>query len=151
MGNICRSPTAEGVFRTMIETRLLSSRYEVDSAGTHDYHTGCPPDFRAIEHALKRGYDLNALRARPVVAADFSRFDFILTMDRQNLFHLKTFSPALSEVKPKLLLDYSSKFPGADVPDPYYGGDREFELALTMIEDGCRGLIDFLDRAAGQV
>src|SRR5450759_1341699 len=94
MGNICRSPTAEGVFRSVMEKRKLTGRFLIDSAGTIDYHAGSPPDARAIAHAAKRGYDLSALRARQVVAGDFDRFDFVLAMDKENVRTLESMSPS---------------------------------------------------------
>jgi len=149
MGNICRSPTAEGVFRSVVEKRKLIGRFLVDSAGTIDYHAGSPPDARAIAHAAKRGYDLSALRARQVVAGDFDRFDFVLAMDKENLRTLESMSPSRCRHKIELLLEYGHDFGGAEVPDPYYGGAKDFERALLMIEDGCNGLLDFLVSRSG--
>lgn len=149
MGNICRSPTAEGVFRSVVEKRKLTGSFLIDSAGTTDYHVGSPPDTRAIAHAARRGYDLSALRARQVVAADFDRFDFVLAMDKENLRTLESLSPSRCRHKIELLLEYGHDFGGAEVPDPYYGGVKEFERALSMIEDGCNGLLDFLVSRSG--
>jgi protein-tyrosine phosphatase len=144
MGNICRSPTAEGVFRHHVRKRHLIEHFLIDSAGTHGYHAGAPPDERAIAHAAKRGYDLSQLRARPVSPDDFDRFDFILAMDRQNLHHLKSMTPSRCQHKLELLLDYSSEHAGGDVPDPYYGKPRDFERVLDLVEAGCQNLLDFL-------
>ncbi len=144
MGNICRSPTAEGVFRALAQRRNQLDRFMIDSAGTHGYHTGAAPDERAIAQAAARGYDLSKLRARAVVADDFDRFDFVLAMDGDNVRHLKSMCPARCQNKIELLLNYSHAFAGADVPDPYYGSAQDFERALVMIEDGCNGLADFL-------
>lgn len=144
MGNICRSPTAEGVFRSVVEKRQLGGRFLIDSAGAIDYHAGSPPDARAIVHAAKRGYDLSALRARQITAGDFDRFDFVLAMDKENLRTLESMSPSRCRHKIELLLEYGRDFGGAEVPDPYYGGAKDFERALLMIEDGCNGLLDFL-------
>ncbi len=152
MGNICRSPSAEGVFRAAIRKLKMADRFVIDSAGTHDYHTGEPPDARAIDHAERRGYDISQLRARPVTAEDFDKFDFILAMDHVNLRHLQSICPARCQHKLELLLDYGREHAGHEVPDPYSGGAREFERALTMIEDGCKGLAEFfvnrIDRRA---
>lgn len=144
MGNICRSPTAEGVFRHHVRKRNLISHFLVDSAGTHGYHDGAPPDERSIKHAAQRGYDLTQLRARPVSPEDFDRFDFILAMDRQNLRHLKSLTPSRCQHKLELLLDYSSDFAGEEVPDPYYGGPKDFERVLDLVEAGCNDLLEFL-------
>lgn len=144
MGNICRSPTAEGVFRHELRRHKLIERFLADSAGTHGYHAGAPPDERAIKHAAKRGYDLSQLRARPVSSADFDTFDLILAMDNTNLRHLKTLAPSRCKHKLELLLDYSHNYAGEEVPDPYQGGARDFERVLTLVEDGCRGLLEFL-------
>ena len=149
MGNICRSPTAEGAFRSVVEKRQLGGRFLIDSAGTIDYHAGSPPDARAIAHAAKRGYDLSALRARQVVAGDFDRFDIVLAMDKENLRTLESMSPSRCRHKIELLLEYGRDFGGAEVPDPYYGGAKDFERALLMIEDGCNGLLDFLVSRSG--
>ena len=149
MGNICRSPTAEGVFRTVAQRRNVLDRFMIDSAGTHGYHIGAAPDERAIAHAAAHGYDLSKLRARQVVADDFDRFDFVLAMDGDNVRHLKSICPLRSQNKIELLLDYSHEFAGGDVPDPYYGGAKDFERALVMIENGCAGLADFLVKRSG--
>lgn len=144
MGNICRSPTAEGVFRQQVRKRNLIEHFLVDSAGTHGYHDGAPPDQRAIAHAAKRGYDLSQLRARPVTPDDFDRFDFILAMDNQNLRHLKALTPSRCQHKLELLLDYCGEHAGQEVPDPYYGGAKDFERVLDLVETGCESLLDFL-------
>jgi protein-tyrosine phosphatase len=144
MGNICRSPTAEGVFRHEVRHHRLTDRFLIDSAGTHGYHVGSPPDDRAIAHAAKRGYDLRQLRARPVTAEDFDNFDIILAMDHTNLRHLKTLAPSRCHHKLELLMHYGHQHSDEEVPDPYQGGSKDFEHALNLIEDGCRGLIEFL-------
>jgi len=133
-GNICRSPTAEGVLREMALSESLS--IHVESRGTHDYHVGEPPDERAQHHARQRGYDLSAQRARHVSVEDFERFDLILAMDRGHLRLLRRICPAhlQSKVRPFL--------PDRDVPDPYYGGAEGFERVLDMVEEACRGLLD---------
>ena len=138
-GNICRSPTAEGVFRTLAEKEGLLA--QVDSAGTHDYHVGEPPDGRALDHASRRGYDLSELRARQIVQQDFAEFDLVLAMDRGHLRILERLAPPQHRHKLKLFLEFSV-LPEKEVPDPYYGGPAEFERVLDMVEAASRGLID---------
>jgi len=132
-GNICRSPTAEGVMRKMIAGEGLE--VQVESAGTHDYHVGEAPDERSQRHAERRGYDLRAQRARQVSPEDFVRFDLILAMDRGHLRQLERLRPAGHRAKLRLLLG------DRDVPDPYYGGAEGFEEVLDLVEDACRDLI----------
>lgn len=144
MGNICRSPTAEGVFRKLASKSQLAEEMIIDSAGTHGFHVGRAPDPRSIEHAAKRGYDLTALRAREVVASDFVRFDHVIAMDEENVRHLKAFCPEHLAGKIKLLLDFAGASERREVPDPYQGTTKDFELALDLIEQGCRGLIGHL-------
>ena len=132
-GNICRSPTAEGVMRKMITGEGLE--VHVESAGTHDYHVGEAPDERSQRHAERRGYDLSAQRARQVSPEDFVRFDLILAMDRGHLRQLERLRPAGHRAKLRLLLG------DRDVPDPYYGGAEGFEEVLDLVEDACRDLI----------
>ncbi len=144
MGNICRSPTAEGVFRKMVADSPLAGKINIDSAGTHGYHVGAPPDARAIEHAAKRGYDLSALRCRQVNATDFERFDYILAADAMNVKQLKAMCPTRLAHKIEYLLDYGGDEEEFEVPDPYQGEAKDFELALDLIEEGCRGLLEYL-------
>lgn len=143
MGNICRSPTAEGVFRHLVAERGLVDRIDVDSAGTHAYHVGEPPDRRAQSAAAQRGVSLADIRARRVGTADFERFDFVLAMDRDNLDLLSEQADASQRRKLHLFLDFSS---GAEreVPDPYYGGETGFERVLDLVEDASRGLLETL-------
>jgi len=141
MGNICRSPTAEGVFRRHARDAGLDERLRIDSAGTHDYHVGKAPDDRAQEAAQGRGYDLSQLRARQVSLADFSDFDYILAMDRENLAGLLRLCPPEHRHKVRLFLSFSERFTDREVPDPYYGGRQGFEQVLDMVEDAARGLI----------
>ncbi|MDP2794657.1 MAG: low molecular weight protein-tyrosine-phosphatase [Sulfurisoma sp.] len=146
MGNICRSPTAEGVVRAHLEGAGMVPEVEVDSAGTHGYHIGKSPDGRAMEAAAGRGYDLSALRARQVSEFDFVRFDRILAMDRDNLDLLRQACPAEHRHKLGLFLEYSRNFAEREVPDPYYGGADGFEHVLDLVEDAALGLIDSLAR-----
>lgn len=141
MGNICRSPTAEGVLRAMAERQGVAQGFEIDSAGTHAYHVGEPPDPRARKAALKRGYDLSVLRARRVNDLDFTHFDCILAMDWENLAMLQRACPAEHRHKLGLFLEYAANFEEDEVPDPYYGGDDGFERVLDMVEDAALGLI----------
>jgi protein-tyrosine phosphatase len=138
--NICRSPTAEGVFRRLLANQGAIDRFDVDSAGTHEYYTGKPPYPMAVAAAKARGYDLTHLIARRVRQHDFDHFDLILGMDRSNVASLKSICPTSCKGKIELLLDYGDEFHGKDVPDPYGREMKDFELALDMIEDGCRGL-----------
>lgn len=141
MGNICRSPTAEGVLRAMVEREGLAHAFEIDSAGTHAYHVGEAPDPRARKAALQRGYDLSALRARRINELDFSHFDCILAMDRENLAMLSRACPVEHRHKLGLFLEYAANHEEEEVPDPYYGGNEGFEHVLDMVEDAARGLI----------
>jgi protein-tyrosine phosphatase len=143
MGNICRSPVAEAVLRHKLAAAGLGDAVAVDSAGTHGYHTGARPDRRAQEHAARRGYDLSAIRARPVAAADFWRFDLILAMDAQNLDHLVERCPADARRKLGLLLErtHARAVSSQEVPDPYYGGPDGFEHVLDLVEPACDALV----------
>lgn len=141
MGNICRSPTVEGVARAVIQRAELSDQFELDSAGTHDYHVGEAPDRRSQQAALTRGYDLSPLRARRVAKDDFTRFDKILAMDLRNLTALRELCPLHLHHKLELFLHYADGFDDEEVPDPYYGGTTGFERVLDMAEAGVRGLI----------
>jgi protein-tyrosine phosphatase len=134
MGNICRSPTAEAVFRHAASAAGLSSLVYCDSAGTHNYHIGDPPDARSIAAARRRGYDMTPLRARQVGKADFSSFDLVLAMDRQNLLWLQRLQPSSAPAQLMLYGDLHPDFAGQDVPDPYYGGAAGFERVLDMAE-----------------
>ena len=144
-GNICRSPTAEGVLRAAAERRGLGERIRVESAGTHDYHLGDAPDTRSVHHARARGYDLQRLRATQVTRADFDRFDYILAMDRGHLRILRTIAPAKARAKLGLFLEASVQWKGEDVPDPYYGGPEGFEQVLDMVEEAAERWVDRLE------
>jgi protein-tyrosine phosphatase len=147
-GNICRSPTAEGVFRHLVAEAGLADRIDVDSAGTHGYHIGEPPDPRAVAAAARRGIDIAGQRARRVRPEDFERFDLVLAMDQGHLRHLRALRRAEHRAEIRLLLDYHRP-PGGnpllrDVPDPYYGGEEGFDDVLDLIEAASRGLLDSL-------
>ena len=145
MGNICRSPTAEGVFRHHIVEAGLDDRIEIDSAGTHAYHAGEPPDRRAQAAAERRGFSLSGIRARRVRADDFERFTYVIAMDRDNHASLAEVADPEHHEKIRLFLDYTSG-PETEVPDPYYGGTTGFERVLDLVEDASRGLLDELRR-----
>lgn len=134
MGNICRSPTAEAVFKHAVANAKLEHAIECDSAGTHGYHVGDPPDQRAQQAALRRGYDMSSLRAREVHAEDFGQFDHVLAMDRDNLALLAELCPAEFAHKLDLYCNFDAVYAGRDVPDPYYGGPRGFEEVLDIVE-----------------
>jgi protein-tyrosine phosphatase len=137
-GNICRSPTAEGVLKEL--ARKTGVPVHVESAGTHDYHVGACPDQRAMQHASKRGYDLSAQRARQLRKRDFEEFDLLIAMDRGHLQILEQHCPPQHRGKLRMLVD------GHDVPDPYYGGAEGFEQVLDMVEAACLGLLHEIKR-----
>jgi protein-tyrosine phosphatase len=141
MGNICRSPTAQGVFRNLVETEGLSSAIATDSAGTHAYHAGEPPDLRARQTALRRGIHLGDLRARLVEPDDFSRFEYILAMDQDNFENLSLICPRGAKSKLMLFLDFAPHLRIREVPDPYYGGASGFERVFDMVEAASEGLL----------
>jgi len=142
MGNICRSPTAEGVFRRLVQERAPHLPLEIDSAGTHDYHVGDPPDPRAVAAAARRGIDLRSLRARQVSDDDFESFDLILAMDRLNYVTLLERAPDVLHERNRLFMDYARDTSAKDVPDPYYGGPLGFEQVLDLAEEAAAGLLD---------
>jgi protein-tyrosine phosphatase len=144
-GNICRSPTGEGVLQHLAEKRGLAERVQVRSAGTHDYHVGEGPDPRTVKHASQRGYDLSALRASQVSAEDFHRYDYILAMDRGHLRILKSIAPGDATARLGMFLEASERWKGEDVPDPYYGGVEGFERVLDMVEEAAEGWLDRLE------
>lgn len=147
LGNICRSPTAEGVLRALAAREAPELALEIDSAGTAGYHIGEAPDARTRKAAARRGYDLSALRARIVEPADFERFDLILAMDHENLKALRRRAPAVAHERVRLFMEFSARA-GApeEVPDPYYGGPNGFEEVLDLVEQAARGLIAYLRR-----
>lgn len=141
MGNICRSPTAHGVFRHMVRNAGLQELVTVDSAGTHNYHPGEPPDARSQRHAAQRGYELADLRARQMLADDFARHDLILAMDWDNLALAQDLCPPGHAAKVRRLTEFCLRLDSPVVPDPYYGGDAGFEQVLDLVEDACEGLL----------
>lgn len=144
MGNICRSPTAEGAFRSFARERAPDLRIHVDSAGTHAYHSGEPPDARARRAAERRGIDLSGLRARRIVEEDFARFDMILAMDLLNLEALRDRCPGEYQGRLHLLLDFAEQSAVQEIPDPYYGGLHGFERVLDLVEEASAGLLEHL-------
>jgi protein-tyrosine phosphatase len=147
MGNICRSPTAEGVFRRMLSQRAPHLQIEIDSAGTHGYHVGSPPDDRSVAAARSRGIDLSGLRARAVSTEDFSYYDLILAMDEENLQELRRRAPEVTRNRIRLLMDFAPAALSRTVPDPYYGGPQGFEDVLDLLEEAAEGLLaDLLRR-----
>ena len=141
LGNICRSPTAEGVFTSLVEAQGLDERIAADSAGTHGYNIGKAPDPRAQEVAAARGIDLSGMRARKIHRADFTKFDLLLAMDRANIDHMASLAPKGGEDRLGLLVDYAPKLGIDEVPDPYYGGRDGFEEVFDIVEAGTRGLL----------
>jgi protein-tyrosine phosphatase len=141
MGNICRSPTAEGVFRHLVQSVGMEQEIHIDSAGTHDYHVGGSPDRRAQQAAGRRGYDLSSLRGRQVCPEDFANFDYVLAMDFDNLAILQSICPEQYASRVQLLMEFSEKFDAREVPDPYFGGTQGFEVVLDMVEDAAEGLL----------
>lgn len=144
MGNICRSPTAEGVFRQAVRRHGLEGRIEVDSAGTHGYHVGEAPDTRTQRAAAARGYDLSDIRARKVAPQDLRYFDLVLAMDKTNLENLQRLCLPESMDRLGLFMNYSQHYDDDEVPDPYYGLGHGFDLVLDMVEDASQGLIELL-------
>ncbi|WP_345810929.1 low molecular weight protein-tyrosine-phosphatase [Paraburkholderia sp. PREW-6R] len=146
LGNICRSPTAEGVMRHLVGEAKLAERILIDSAGTGDWHIGAPPDDRAQRAASRRGYELSALRGRQIGAADFERFDLLIAMDDANVAALRKICPPSQRDKIRLLMEFvpeaDERWDGArEVVDPYFGGEAGFEQVLDQCEAACRGLI----------
>jgi protein-tyrosine phosphatase len=146
MGNICRSPTAHGVMRHKVQARGWADRLRVDSAGTHNYHPGEPPDARSQTHAARRGYALADLRARALQSADFDSADLILVMDWDNLALVQQRCPPQHQVKVRRLTEFCRTHDSTVVPDPYYGGADGFEGVLDLVEDACEGLLVHLER-----
>lgn len=149
MGNICRSPMAEGMLRKAVQAAGLTQAIQIDSAGTHSYHVGDPPDPRAQQAARQRGADISDLRGRKVADADFAEFDYILVMDGDNHRRLIERAPSQHHGKIRRLLAFSRKYPNLDVVDPYYGGAQGFEENLDMIEDAVQGLLRDIAKMQG--
>ena len=145
MGNICRSPTAEGIFRSQVVARSLEHLIEIDSAGTHAYHEGEKADPRSQKIAQQRGVDLSTIRARKVTVTDIEQFDYILAMDSDNQRNLLSLAPEGYEHKIRLMLEFTSLYSENEVPDPYYGGPRGFDRVYDLIESASKGLLDEID------
>lgn len=148
LGNICRSPTAEGMLRHLAAREAPRLALQIDSAGTGDYHIGDPPDPRSRSAALRRGIDIGGLRARQVAAEDFRSFDLILAMDRDNLRNLQAAAPRASTAQLRLFLQYAPQTGRLDVPDPYYGDASGFEAVLDLVAAAARGLLSSLEPSA---
>jgi protein-tyrosine phosphatase len=144
LGNICRSPTAEAVFRHLVAREAPELEIAIESAGIGSWHTGEPPDRRAQAAARRRGFDMSSIRARQIARDDFSRFDLILAMDRENLSELRRRAPSQFQPRVRLFLDFLEERDTDDVPDPYYGGDAGFEQVLDLTEAAARGLLSYL-------
>jgi protein-tyrosine phosphatase len=149
LGNICRSPTAEGVFRKLVQQEKLEHHFEIDSAGTHAYHVGSPPDERAQAACLRREIDISGLRGRKAIAADIEKFDYVLAMDRENFENLIDICPPGQESRIRLFMAFAADRPEEEVPDPYFGGPSGFDRVLDMIEAAARGLLDDIRRTRG--
>ncbi|MEE8366127.1 MAG: low molecular weight protein-tyrosine-phosphatase [Gammaproteobacteria bacterium] len=143
MGNICRSPTAHGVFQALVDEQGLNSQILVDSAGTHSYHIGSPPDPRSLSAAQSRGVDLSGLRARQFQSNDYNHFDFLIAMDQSNRSHMAALNPGKGQAKLVLMLEYSKSYKQREVPDPYYGDDG-FDQVFDMIADASAGLLEHI-------
>lgn len=149
LGNICRSPTAEGVFTHIAAQAGLASKLQIDSCGTGAWHVGSAPDARSIDAAKKRGVDISVLRARQLHADDFIHFDYMIAMDRSNLADIKARCPSASKARICLFLDYATRSEVDEVPDPYYGGEDGFEQVLDLVEQASHGLLaEITDRYA---
>ncbi|MDQ3506438.1 MAG: low molecular weight phosphotyrosine protein phosphatase [Actinomycetota bacterium] len=140
LGNICRSPVAQGVFEELVKREGLDDEIFADSAGTGTWHLGHPPDERAAESALRRGLDISSQKARRLSPDDFDRFDYVLTMDKENFRKVSSMASGEAEVRP--FLDYAKDSPESEVPDPYFGGGRGFERVLDLVEEASEGLLE---------
>ena len=148
MGNICRSPTAHGVFQSVVDSHGLASRFQIDSAGTHSYHIGSPPDERSQATARSHGVDLSRQQARRFESGDFIEFDYVIAMDQSNLADMLAIQPEDATAAVKLMLDFSDKYEQREVPDPYFG-EGGFEQVFEMIDDAARGLFDKIRQQKG--
>ena len=143
LGNICRSPAAEGVFRQLVKERGLEYAFEIDSAGTAGYHAGEPADRRMQQHARRRGYNLTSISRKFNPAVDFDKFNLVVAMDNENVSNLKRMARSPEDVvKISKMTDFSKTRNYTEIPDPYYGGDDGFELVLDLLEDSCNGLLE---------
>lgn len=149
LGNICRSPAAEGVFTHHVREAGLEDKIRIDSAGTGDWHIGHAPDPRMVEAALKRQFDLSGFRARQVRAADFEDFDYLLAMDESNLKGIKALVPSDAATRARLFLEFANRKDIREVPDPYYGGPQGFEDVLDLVEDASAGLLRHIRKTHG--
>lgn len=149
-GNICRSPTAQGVFQRIVDDAGLSAVVSVDSAGTHDYHVGASPDRRAQVAARRRSIDISQYKARQINSLDYQEADLILAMDWQNLLFLQQNCPKVYHPKLMLLMRFSNDYEEATVPDPYYGGVEGFKKVLDYIENACHGVLELVQKRALQ-
>ena len=149
LGNICRSPTAEGVFRKVVVDAGLSELIVIDSAGTHAYHVGEPPDRRAQETAARRGVDISELRGRRATENDLDEFDYVLAMDRENLHNLLAIAQEHHRERIKLFMEFAADQEEEDVPDPYYGGPSGFDRVMDMIEEASEGLLTEIRKKHG--
>ena len=146
MGNICRSPTAQGVFQHFVNKKKLDKKIAVDSAGTYSYHIGKKPDPRAMMAAAKRGYDLSKIRSRKVIDSDFEKFDYVLAMDSENHEDLLNQCPGVYQNKIKFFLEFSPNSNFQEVPDPYYGGVQGFEVVLDLVEETSQNLLSHIEK-----
>ncbi len=151
MGNICRSPTAEGIFRHLVSEKKLTDMFITDSAGTHAYHVGEPPDHRAQETAEARGIDLSDLKGRKVTVSDFDKFDYVLAMDKDNYAILDEMCPSEKKEQLRLFLDFADDLSFDEVPDPYYGGTQGFEKVFDMLEQASLGLILHIQKKSRRI
>ena len=149
LGNICRSPTAHGLFQAQVDKSDLSEKIVVSSAGTGHWHVGDPPDKRAQATARDFGYDISHLRARQVTASDFDDFTYVLGMDKQNMQNLQSVAPSQYTAELGLFLEFTGIGHGLEVPDPYYGGDSHFKEAIELIDRGCKSLLDIIREKHG--
>ena len=149
-GNICRSPTAEGVFKHDVAAAGLADKIKVHSAGTHDYHVGEAPDPRAQQAAARRGYDISRLCGRQVIRRDFKEYDYVLAMDEVNVRYLKRLCPAENAHKLKLLMEFAPESAAREVPDPYAGAASDFERVLDLVEEASKGLLEHIQAQLDQ-
>ena len=144
MGNICRSPSAQGVFEKFVDDNGLKSQFNIDSAGTHSYHVGGKPDSRSAQAAIQRGIDIRHQMARKIVQADFESFDCIIVMDNDNHMNVKMVCPPQYQYKIHKMMEFAPSSKYSEVPDPYYGGEQGFELVLDLLENASIGLLEHI-------